>query len=91
MSSFDDLMNAQEQCAFDAIFGRRESLDNPSPAATARKRHEPAQEGAAPTLGGTAAEVFCERCKDTKLVTLYDTYMGDADDQPCPDCREEWP
>lgn len=30
----------------------------------------------------------CERCKDTKLVTLHDTYMGDADDQPCPECCE---
>lgn len=29
----------------------------------------------------------CERCKDTKIVTLHGTYMGDADDQPCPDCR----
>lgn len=28
----------------------------------------------------------CERCHGTKLVTLYGTYMGDADDQPCPDC-----
>lgn len=32
----------------------------------------------------------CERCHDTKLVTIhdYDGIDGDADDQPCPDCAE---
>ena len=33
-------------------------------------------------------DAVCDRCKGSKLVTLYDTYMGDADDQPCPNCTE---
>lgn len=45
---------------------------------------QPATESAA----SDASESFCERCKGTKLVTLYGTYMGDADDQPCPDCSD---
>ena len=35
-----------------------------------------------------APDDVCYRCKGSKLVTLYDTWMGDADDQPCPDCTE---
>lgn len=46
-------------------------------------------EGSSPTAGLGTAEAGdpCERCHGTKRVTLYGTYMGDADDQPCPECE----
>lgn len=37
--------------------------------------------------GTAGVSDLCERCHGTKLVTLYGTYMGDADDQPCPECQ----
>lgn len=58
-----------------------------SPAATSLNRPQmAAKEGHNNDISGTAADDLCERCHGTKLVTLHDTWMGDADDQPCPEC-----
>jgi hypothetical protein len=78
---FDALITGNARKVMDELFPR--SPQQPMPGTPALV------EGLSPTADLGTAEVSdsCERCHGTKLVTLYGTYMGDADDQPCPECK----
>lgn len=89
----EDPIMKRTLCAFEALFsspalGLKSPLDGRyGPCeSTARGTRNESVSGA--TDSPVSTEDVCERCKGSKLVTLFNTYMGDADDQPCPDCSE---
>lgn len=81
-SLFDALITGNARKVMDELFPRVEPQQPMS-------RCPDLVEGSPPCADLGTAEVSdsCERCHGTKLVTLYGTYMGDADDQPCPECE----
>jgi hypothetical protein len=68
---------------FDRIFNVSSGQQQPRNRNSSAPVERPSPTDDAGTVGVVD---LCERCHGTKLVTLYGTYMGDADDQPCPEC-----